>query len=262
MKKGGSGSAAPKRLARLDGAPLDYEPANELGVVFLFSHLAKRRYGLRIEKIQAAFPDCVANRDGERIRIEFEYRSRNFATHRHDPKKCDWIVCWIHDWPAVPDRLRVVELRREYGLGFNVWVVPIRKEYGDEISTIRRSEAWSVPSQASQGDLVLFYRTRPEGLIRDLFRIAGPVELLRAGWKAGSDWFAPIQRVATLKSPLHLDEIKAHPILSTAGFVRGLMRGRYRVTAHWPELLTMIIDRNPSTAKVLKAYGPQRMSGA
>ena len=35
------------RPHRLDGAPLDYAPENELGVVFLFSTLAKKQFGLR-----------------------------------------------------------------------------------------------------------------------------------------------------------------------------------------------------------------------
>jgi hypothetical protein len=105
----------PDRLP--DGAPMNYAPENELGVVFLFSHLAKKR-GLKIQTIRPGFPDCIAHRDGKRIRIEFELRSRNFAQHKHDRKKCDWIVCWVHDWPAVPPNLHVWELQREYGLGF------------------------------------------------------------------------------------------------------------------------------------------------
>jgi hypothetical protein len=44
------------------------------------------------------------------VRIEFEYRSRNFAAHRHDPGGCDPIVCWVHDWPDCP--IEVLELRQ------------------------------------------------------------------------------------------------------------------------------------------------------
>jgi hypothetical protein len=74
----------------LEGAPLRYAPVNELGVVFLFAHLAKR-WRLRIDAIQPTFPDCIAYQkiqDGEkRIRIEFEWKSRNFKTHKHNAKK-------------------------------------------------------------------------------------------------------------------------------------------------------------------------------
>src|SRR6266508_4291573 len=49
------------RAARLpDGAPLDYAPDNEQGVVYLFSHLARRRFGVRVERVQGGFPYCVA----------------------------------------------------------------------------------------------------------------------------------------------------------------------------------------------------------
>ena len=122
MKRKSYSKLSDWRPARLDNAPLDYEPRSELGVVYLFSHLARPRFGLRVENVQAGYPDCLASRGGKRVRIEFEYRSSNFKQHGHNPKGCDWIVCWIHDWPAVPKRLRVVELRKEFGLGFNVWL--------------------------------------------------------------------------------------------------------------------------------------------
>jgi hypothetical protein len=101
---------------------MDYAPENEQGVVFLFADLARRRWGMRIEILQAGFPDCVAFQRGKRTRIEFEFRSSNFRVHRHDPKGCDLIVCWIDDWSSAPPGLRVLELRREFGMGFNVWV--------------------------------------------------------------------------------------------------------------------------------------------
>jgi len=83
---------ARRQPERLDNAPLDYAPQNELGVVFLFSHLARRRCGLRVQQIKAGYPDCIATKGGKRVRIEFEYRSRSFKSHRHEAKKCDWLV--------------------------------------------------------------------------------------------------------------------------------------------------------------------------
>ena len=69
-----------------------------------------------VEAIRNEYPDCEAkrridrNRDQwERIKIEFEYRSSNFKDHGHDPKGCDLIVCWIHDWNECP--LEVIELK-------------------------------------------------------------------------------------------------------------------------------------------------------
>ena len=220
------------RSVRLDNAPLDYAPESELGVVYLFSDLARRRFGLRVEKVQAAYPDCLAYRvsDGKRIRIEFEYRSRNFLGHRHDATRCDWIVCWIHDWPGVPSHLRVVELRKEFGLGFNIWIQPVGEDYKDILAKVRFDESWSVPSQASEGDLLLFYRTGSDRFVRDIFRVAGPVRHITARYKPGKDYMAAIRRVCTLKAPLHLSEMRDHPVVRSAGFVRGNIRRRYRAS--------------------------------
>jgi hypothetical protein len=210
--------------------------------------------------LQAGFPDCVAYRGTKRVRIEFEYRSRNFAQHRHDAKNCDWIVCWIHDWPSVPKRLRVVELRQDFGLGFNVWFQPIAGEYREMAAKMKYSSRRSAASQASGGDLVLMYRSTPDKFVSDIFRIDGPVRRGRAVWKKGTDWMAPIRKVCHLRAPVHLSELRGHPVLRHAGFVRGNIKGRYRATDHWPELLRMIIGRNPSADRVLKRFGPERVA--
>ncbi len=70
--------------------------------------------GFSVTHLQSAFPDCEALRQVEygkwqRIRIEFEYESRNFLLHMHDPKGCDLIVCWSHNWPECP--VEVLELK-------------------------------------------------------------------------------------------------------------------------------------------------------
>jgi hypothetical protein len=248
----------PSRLP--SSAPLDYEPSNEQGVVYLFSHLARKRFGLHVERVQAGFPDCVEYRNGQRVRIEFEHRSRNFAVHGHDPGGCDWIVCWIHDWPAAPSRLRVVELRREFGLGFNVWFQPVGGKYREILGRTKSSDLWSVPSLAIEGDLLLFYRTSPDTFIRDLFRLCGPVTYCPAGWKNGKDWMGPIRRVCTLKAPVHLSDLRTHKVIKDAGFVRGSMRGRFKASEYWPELYQMIVARNPAVEGHLRSFGPERLA--
>lgn len=101
------------------GAPLNFRgllhaPVNEAGVAMLFGILAPD-LGFRIERVGASFPDCEAKRqvDGgwRRAGIEFEYESRNFQTHGHDPARCDLIVCWQHNWAAAP--VEVIELKTE-----------------------------------------------------------------------------------------------------------------------------------------------------
>jgi hypothetical protein len=93
---------------------LAYEPVNEMGVVLLFGMLA-HRLGFIVESAQMSFPDCHAKMEVEPgrwqdVRIEFEYESRHFRSHRHDPRRCDIIVCWRHNWRDCPPGLQVLEL--------------------------------------------------------------------------------------------------------------------------------------------------------
>jgi hypothetical protein len=84
---------------------LVYGPANEMGVVALFSKISDD-IGFIIEEVRADFPDCIARREidkgWERVAIEFEFKSSNFRLHGHDPEACDLIVCWQHDWDTCP----------------------------------------------------------------------------------------------------------------------------------------------------------------
>ncbi|MDA8169450.1 MAG: hypothetical protein M0Z59_07110 [Nitrospiraceae bacterium] len=101
------------------GNPIDFrglrhEPVNEQGVVFLFGMVA-RELGYHVEAVQTGYPDCEAKRQvdadkWQRVRIEFEFESRNFRDHGHHPDGCDIIVCWRHNWPECPSNLEVVEL--------------------------------------------------------------------------------------------------------------------------------------------------------
>jgi hypothetical protein len=104
---------------RLMGDPLGFRamaraPVNEVGVMVLFGMVAEE-LGYAIELLNPGFPDCeaarrVAGNRWERVRIEFEFRSRNFIAHNHEPKDCDAIVCWEHNWPEC--EIEVIELGR------------------------------------------------------------------------------------------------------------------------------------------------------
>jgi len=94
---------------------LQHAPINEQGVVFLFGMVCFE-LGFVVESVRTSYPDCEAKRrvnrkrdEWERVRIEFEYYSSHFRDHGHDPKGCDVIVCWQHDWPECP--LEVIELK-------------------------------------------------------------------------------------------------------------------------------------------------------
>ncbi|HSM87629.1 MAG TPA: hypothetical protein VLT16_15845 [Candidatus Limnocylindrales bacterium] len=98
----------------LTGSAMATAPVNEMGVVYLFGVMA-RELGFVVLKLQAGFPDCEALRRLEtgkwqRVRIEFEFESRNFVLHDHDPAACDVIVCWEHNWAGCP--VEVVELKK------------------------------------------------------------------------------------------------------------------------------------------------------
>lgn len=94
-----------------------HEPTNEAGVVFAFGVLA-RRLRFVVLRVQTMFPDCEAVRrmargQWQRVKIEFEFESRSFVKHKHDPKGCDVIVCWTHNWAECPKWIEVVELKKE-----------------------------------------------------------------------------------------------------------------------------------------------------
>lgn len=104
------------------GEPIEFRglrhaPINEQGVVFLFG-MVSRELGFNIESVQQGFPDCEGKYLYDpkktlwaKARIEFEFKSSNFKDHSHDSTQCDFIVCWIHDWPECP--IDVIELKKE-----------------------------------------------------------------------------------------------------------------------------------------------------
>jgi hypothetical protein len=103
-----------------DRRPMTNAPVNELGVMVLFGMVAAG-LGLQVESVQGKFPDCIAKRQvapgkWQYLRIEFEYESKNFKLHGHDPKGCDMIVCWRHNWRECPAEIEVVELSRLFGM--------------------------------------------------------------------------------------------------------------------------------------------------
>jgi len=108
-----------ERKRSIVGDPINFEgliygPLNENGVVFLFSKIHDK-LGINIEAIQASFPDAKGRRKTTKgwvdVWIEFEFKSSYFKAHNHDPKECDIIVCWEHDWKDCP--IEVIELKKE-----------------------------------------------------------------------------------------------------------------------------------------------------
>ncbi len=98
-------------------APLamTHAPVNELGTMVLFGMLAGL-LGFEINAVWGKYPDCnvtqqvePGKRQAQRVEVEFE--SRNFARHKHPARKCDVLICWIHNWKECPKRIQVIELK-------------------------------------------------------------------------------------------------------------------------------------------------------
>ena len=255
-----------QRLTRplpLHNAPLQYAPENELGVVYLFSRIAKRLQ-FRIEMIRAAYPDCIAYKhagDKEKlVRIEFEFRSSSFRAHGHDAEQCDYIVCWHHDWPGVPPHLQVIELKRYFGVSQKVWIQVAIKSQCYHLDQ-RDVLTWALSKQATHGDLLLMYRGYPSCSITDVFRFAGStLKRGEAEWRDGECYFGRIERVCRLDSPVFLKDLRNHRALRTASFVRRNMQGQALLASeYWPDLYAMIHERNPRARKALARYAPEKI---
>jgi len=249
--------------AALNNAPLEYAPANELGVVFLFAHVA-RRLQFRIEEIRPQFPDCIAYRrmgDSEKkTRIEFEFRSSSFKAHGHDAAECNVIVCWHHDWPDCPPRIEVIELKKFFGLSRKVWILQAIKSVQAQLDEYNRFE-WSMSKRVTPGDIPLMYRCTPVSAITDVFLFVGSDKRrARAGWRDGEAYFGAIRRVCHLASPAFLADLRNHRVLKTASFVRRNMQGvGLSATEYWPYLYDMMMERNPAIAKALNRLRPDRL---
>lgn len=88
--------------------PDTFTPHDESGTIIIFAQHAEE-LGFSIISIGRAFPDATLRVDGKIVQAEFEYQSRNFKSHRHDPNGCDLIICWEHNWDDCP--LPVIALK-------------------------------------------------------------------------------------------------------------------------------------------------------
>jgi len=92
-----------------------YEPINEQGVILLFAALC-HDLGFMIEGIRSSFPDALLRRRNIKgtwtsCRAEFEFKSSLFRLHKHNPKQCDLVICWEHDWRNCPVEVMCLKQR-------------------------------------------------------------------------------------------------------------------------------------------------------
>jgi len=84
------------RLAQVD-------PTTEVEVRERF-RILNEVFGLfEVLHSQEHVPDFILRTNsGKVIGAECEIVSKHFRSHRHDPKKCDLIICWRHNWKESP----------------------------------------------------------------------------------------------------------------------------------------------------------------
>lgn len=87
------GKPTPQPLNKLG---LLFEPQTHEEMIFLFSKMHEKIGFPYVTQIQTAYPDVLALDNNRTV--------KNFASQfHHDPKGCDFIVCWENDLEIVPE---------------------------------------------------------------------------------------------------------------------------------------------------------------
>lgn len=237
-----------RKKYNLQNAPLDHVPDNEQETIFLFSQMYRQLGFTKVLKFQPhGFPDCMAYRGKKQIGIEFELKSSSFLAHGHNPKECDYLVCWEDNWQNVPKNLKVIELRNYFMLNPNVWMISVGKESKNDLDNEDYHEKWSVPAKVYVGDIILFYYNAPDSAIKNIFVAEGKKVREQAGdWNnRETDIYAPVRMICRLDNPLSLKEMQNDDILKESGFVKRDMNGKCEVTEYAPKLRELILAKNP-----------------
>lgn len=126
---------------------------NEAGVIVYFAQHCKE-IGYEIEAMNTGYPDAIVRRlsDNMRIRVEFEYESRSFYRHGHDPRMCDLIVCWKHTGLDTP--IPIIELEKGTIVSVVKWATEDEKElqyYKDLVKQRIPHESSSPPEEQKVG---------------------------------------------------------------------------------------------------------------
>lgn len=90
-----------------------FAPKSHEEILYLFSVLHRQIGFPDVVSIQTEFPDVTAiNAKGEIKKIELEVFASQF---NHDPKGCDYVVCWENDFSQKPqDYLEIIALKDSF----------------------------------------------------------------------------------------------------------------------------------------------------
>lgn len=206
---------------------------------------------MRIEDIRAGYPDCTAiGKSGRRIEIEFEYESSRF-NHPDDPagKLCDWVVCWIDNakkgekWRKNVKVKELSSLSRFSDLGPKVWIQPYQPANVERLIGYRRHTAWTVPSEARKGDLLLVYRSGRPAAITHIMVLLTTAEFdRRHSW--GRGFAANLKTVAELPTPLTRAACLERPELRDVSFFKRPTQLGQDVLSHWPAIRVALLTSN------------------
>ena len=281
MSKRNSGALSDNRSLPINFQGIRHAPENELGVVFLFSKVARRFGFVEIDVIQPHFPDCWAYRRTssgvKRTWIEFEFRSHSFKSHlgqlrRLNPRK-GLVVCWENDWAQCSRYAEVLELRSELGFGWQVWIQNTLPKYQANIDvTPRRTNdcwQWTVSGRARPGDILLMYRAGSkasaqkyevdQGLLQSIANVFMVKSFPRPDKRWG--YMAAVTQVALLTYPLRLQQMQTDRVLRNSPFVRRRMIGRSNATSYWYRLYDLILQLNPDrrTRVAFSRFAPEKL---
>lgn len=258
-------------LRKLSDTPLAVEPRNEQGVVALFASLCEEEFGWRITDIETRYPDCyVKDRRGKELGIELEFESSRYDHDRNRARPgpsglrghCDWVVCWIdnakHDekWRK---KIRVKELSalpRFDELGPSVWIQPYSAANVKRLYGRKRHYAWTVPSKARRGDLLLVYRSGTAAAITHIMELLSSATFdRRHGW--GRGFQANLRTLIEIPRPVSRDDLRREARLSEVSFIKRPTPLGQGVLAHWPAIERCLLEHNPR-AGIKKALAANR----
>lgn len=108
-----------KVVEPLSAVKMLFSPVNEMGVVALFSMYHLELGFPYLLKIQSGFPDAtVIDSKGNLKEIEFELFSSSFYGHKHDPDKCDIVICWEDNLDEDDDlrsKVKIISIKEKLG---------------------------------------------------------------------------------------------------------------------------------------------------
>jgi hypothetical protein len=142
-----------------------------------------------------------------------------------------------------------------------IWIESVGKDHKEELSG-KNEDWWTVPSKSNVGDFILFYFTKPDGCIKKIFKITKWKGLVKEkskecpdtfDWTTKKrDYFAFIEYVTDILSPITYEEIMSNTSLSNSRFVLMNMVGRNEITIeHQKVFYDLIIQKNPELEEKL-----------